>query len=200
MKEALMMQKRQSSQLVNMIILALLGKISLLLFFLNFPLPFLPPYLIIDFSDVPAIMASLIFSPMAGVIVVALKNFLYLLIGSGEPVGVTANILAGVMFVLPVSIIYHKYQVVKSIISGLIVSPLVMAIGMSILNYFVFLPIYAWFMGMENMKSEAAIRTAVVIGILPFNVIKGVLVSFLFVPKIGRASCRDRVYMTACVV
>src|SRR5699024_12707659 len=116
-----MMQQHSSSKLVKLIILALLGTISLLLFFLNFPLPFLPPYLKIDFSDVPANMASLIFSAMAGVIVVAIKNFLYLHIASGEPVGVTANILAGDMLVLHFSIIYHLYQGVKDIMSGLFV-------------------------------------------------------------------------------
>src|SRR5699024_9779606 len=177
-----MMQQHSSSKLVKLIILALLGTISLLLFFLNFPLPFLPPYLKIDFSDVPAIIASLIFSPMAGVIVVAIKNVLYFVVGGGEPVGVTANFLAGLMFVLPVSLTYHKYKGIKSIISGLIAGTVVMAVGMSILNYFVFLPIYAWFMGMQDLQSEAAVRTAVVIGILPFNVIKGMIVGFLFVP------------------
>ena len=108
-----MMQKtsKQSSKLLKLIILALLGTIALVLFFLNFPLPFLPGYLKIDFSDVPALMAGLIFSPMAGVIVVLVKNLLYLAIsGAGDPIGVAANFLAGVLFVVPVSIIYHKYK------------------------------------------------------------------------------------------
>lgn len=131
---------KQSSNLLKLIILALLGTISLLLFFLNFPLPFLPPYLKIDFSDVPALMASLIFSPLAGIIVVAVKNLLYLAVsGAGDPIGVAANFLAGVMFVVPVSILYHKYKGVKSIVSGLVTGTLIMAIGMSVLNYFIIL-------------------------------------------------------------
>src|SRR5690625_5654897 len=69
----------QSKKLVTMIILALLGTISFLLFFLNFPIPFLPtPYLKFDFGDVPALIASLIFSPFAGIIVLVIKNFFYL--------------------------------------------------------------------------------------------------------------------------
>lgn len=165
-----------------MIILALFGTISLLLFFLNFPLPLLPPYLKVDFGDVPALIAGLIFSPMAGVIVIAIKNGLYLLVGGGEPVGVAANFLAASMFVLPVSILYHKHKTVKSVISGLVVGTIVMAIGMSVLNYLVLLPIYAWFMGMEDMKIESVKRAAVLFGILPFNIIKGVIVGLLFVP------------------
>lgn len=172
----------QSNKLLKLIILALFGTISLLLFFVNFPLPLLPAYLKIDFGDVPALIAGLIFSPLAGVIVVAIKNILYLMVGGGEIVGVTANFLAATMFVLPVSIFYHKHKTVKSVISGLVTGTIVMAVGMSILNYLVLLPVYAWFMGMEEMKIESVKRAAVIFGILPFNIIKGIIVGLLFVP------------------
>ncbi|MBP2076441.1 riboflavin transporter FmnP [Oceanobacillus polygoni] len=172
---------KQSSNLLKLIILALLGTISLLLFFLNFPLPFLPPYLKIDFSDVPALMASLIFSPLAGVIVVAVKNLLYIAVsGAGDPIGVAANFLAGVMFVVPVSILYHKYKGVKSIVSGLVTGTLIMAIGMSVLNYFIILPAYGWFMGWE--MTNQVIWVSVIAGVLPFNMIKGIIIALLFVP------------------
>ncbi|HLR52412.1 MAG TPA: ECF transporter S component [Candidatus Avamphibacillus sp.] len=177
-----MQSNNQSSKLLKMIILALLGAISLVLLFLNFPLPFLPPYLKIDFSEVPALLASLIFSPIAGVIVIAIKNILYLAIGGGEPVGVAANFLAGILFVLPVSIAYHKFKGVKSIVSGLVIGTIIMAIAMSVLNYLVLLPIYAWFMGMEEMKIESVKQVAVLYGVLPFNIIKGIIVGMLFVP------------------
>lgn len=172
--------KRQSSKLLKLIILALLGAISLVLLFLNFPLPFLPPYLKIDFSEVPALIAALIFSPVAGAIVIAIKNMLYLAIGGGEPIGVLANFLAGIMFVIPVSIFYHKYKGVKSIISGLVTGTLVMAFGMSFLNYFIILPAYSWFMGWEMTTYVKWI--SVIAGVLPFNLIKGVIVGLLFVP------------------
>ena len=184
MKEEKMMQKtsKQSSKLVRLVILALLGTISLILFFLNFPLPFLPPYLKIDFSDVPALMAGLIFSPMAGVVVVLIKNLIYLVVtGAADPIGVAANFLAGVMFVLPVSFIYHRFHKgVKSIVSGLITGTIVMAIGMTVLNYYLILPAYAWFMGWD-MGDQIA-WGAILIGVLPFNVIKGIVVGLLFVP------------------
>src|SRR5699024_3308290 len=173
---------RQSSKLLKLIILELLGTISLVLLFLNFPLPFLPHYLKIDFSEVPALLASLIFSPIAGVIVIAINNILYLAIGGGEAEGGAANFLAGILFVLPVSIAYHKFKGVKSIVSGLVIGTIIMAIAMSVLNYLVLLPIYAWFMGMEEMKIESVKQVAVLYGVLPFNIIKGIIVGMLFVP------------------
>ncbi|MFD1361432.1 ECF transporter S component [Lentibacillus salinarum] len=178
------MQKSvQSSKLLKTIILALMGTISLVLFFLNFPLPFLPAYLKIDFSEVPALIAALIFSPMAGVVVEAIKNVLYLLVsGAGDPIGVAANFLAGIMFVVPVALLYHKYKGTKSIVSGLVTGTIVMAIGMSILNYYVILPAYAWFIGAPEMAGTTAKWIAVSAGVLPFNLLKGIIVGILFVP------------------
>lgn len=171
----------QSSKLLKLIILALLGTISLVLFFLHFPLPILPSYLKIDFSDVPALMAALIFSPVAGIIVVALKNILYLAVsGAGDPIGVVANFLAGIMFIVPVSVLYHKFKGIKSIISGLVTGTIIMAAGMSVLNYFFILPAYGWFMGWE--MTDPFIWFSVYAGILPFNIIKGIIVGLLFIP------------------
>ncbi|SFD93740.1 Riboflavin transporter FmnP [Lentibacillus persicus] len=173
----------QSPKLLKTIILALLGTISLVLFFLNFPLPFLPPYLKIDFSEVPALIAALIFSPMAGVVVEGIKNLLYLIVsGAGDPIGVASNFLAGVMFIVPVAMLYHRFKGVKSVVSGIVSGTIVMALGMSVLNYYVILPAYAWFIGAPEMAGETAKWVAVSAGILPFNLIKGIVVGLLFVP------------------
>jgi len=49
----------------KMVTLSMLGSISFVLMLINFPLPFLPNYLKIDFSDVPALVAAIMFSPVA---------------------------------------------------------------------------------------------------------------------------------------
>lgn len=173
--------KLNKSKLLRLIIIALLGTISLLLFLIKFPLPILPSYLKIDFGDIPAIIAGLIFSPLAGIMVVTIKNILYFAIsGSAEPIGVSASFISGVLFVLPVSVIYHKYKGVKSIVSGLITGTIIMALGMSVLNYFFILPAYGWFMGWDINDQFKWI--SVIAGILPFNIIKGIIVGLLFVP------------------
>ncbi|MRH44777.1 ECF transporter S component [Aquibacillus halophilus] len=172
----------QSSKLLKLIVLSLLGTISMLLMFVNFPVLPAFAYLTIDFSDVPALLAALLFSPVAGVIVQVFKNLLHLLVGGGEPVGVTANFLAGTMFVLPVSILYHRFKGVKSLIAGLVTSTIVMAIGMGILNYYLILPAYSLFMGMSDMAIPSVKWTIVTAGILPFNVIKGIVIALLFIP------------------
>lgn len=55
-----------------------------------------------------------------------------------------------------------------------------MAVGMSVLNYYVILPAYAWFMGWD--MSEQMAWGAVLVGVFPFNLLKGIIVGMLFVP------------------
>ena len=174
--------KNQSSKLLKLIILSLFGTISMVLLFLNFPLPFLPPYLKVDFGEVPTLLAALIFSPMAGVIVQLIKNLLYLLFtGAADPVGVFANFVAGITFVIPIAMIYHKFKDKKSLVSGLAAGTVIMTIAMGLVNYFVLLPIYSKIMGWGDMSSGVMLST-IMAGVVPFNLIKGVMMSLLFVP------------------
>src|SRR5699024_1487538 len=174
-------QATRSANLIKLIVISLLGAISLVLFFISFPLPMLPPYLKVDFSDIPAIIAGIIFSPLAGVLVLLVKNGLYFIMtGATDPVGVVANFIAGSVFIAPVAYFYHKLKNVKGILLGLVVGTLAMTIVMGILNYLVILPAYATLLGME-MNPAIKLYT-VAIGILPFNIIKGIIVSLLFVP------------------
>lgn len=174
--------KNQSSRLLKLIILSLFGTISMVLLFLNFPLPFLPPYLKVDFGEVPTLLAALIFSPMAGVIVQLIKNVLYLLFtGAADPVGVFANFVAGITFVVPISMVYHKFKGNKSLVSGLVVGTIIMTIAMGVLNYYILLPIYSTIMGWGDMSSGVKLST-IFAGVIPFNLVKGVIISILFIP------------------
>src|SRR5690625_5148345 len=104
-----MSNQAKSSRLIKLIVIGLLGAISLILFFISFPLPMLPPYLKVDFSDIPALIAGIIFSPIAGVLVILVKNGLYFVIsGATDLVGVVANFLAGSVFIFVVAYFYHK--------------------------------------------------------------------------------------------
>lgn len=176
-----MKQKNHSSKLTKLVVIALLSTVSLVLFFISFPLPLLPPYLKVDFSDVPALIAGLIFSPLTGVLVVFLKNALYFVLkGATDPIGIPANFIAGAIYVFPVAYFYHKYKGVKSVVTGLVIGTIAMAIIMSVLNYMIILPAYSWVGGFE-MSSSIKLKT-VLSAILPFNFIKGIIVSILFVP------------------
>src|SRR5699024_188033 len=112
-----MSNKSKSSRLIMLIVIGLLVSISLLLFFIIFPFLMLTTYLKVDFSDIPALIAGIIFSPIAGVLVILVKNGLYFVIsGATDPVGVVANFLAGSVFIFPVAYFYHKMKSVKGVL------------------------------------------------------------------------------------
>ncbi|MDG4656065.1 ECF transporter S component [Ectobacillus antri] len=174
------MMRKNVTQLVTV---AMLSSISYLLMMFDFPFPGLPAFLKIDFSDVPALLAAIIFGPMAGVIVEGIKNILHYGIQgnlTGVPIGELANFVAGCLFILPVSYFFRKYRTVKGLTVGLVVGTTLMTLIMSVLNYYIIFPAYTWFLGFPAQSSEQ-IRQVVVTGILPFNIIKGAIVAIVFV-------------------
>ncbi|MFT9600024.1 ECF transporter S component [Mesobacillus sp.] len=165
-----------------MVSIGMLSSISYVLMLLNFPLPPFPKFLMVDFSDIPALIAALIFGPVAGILVEFLKNTLdYFMTGSdtGVPVGHAANFVAGVLFILPTYYIYQRMKSNKGMTFALVAGTASMAILMSVLNYYVFLPAYTLFLNMPAMSGTEA-RAMIVAGILPFNFVKGILMSIIF--------------------
>ncbi|MCM3571709.1 MULTISPECIES: ECF transporter S component [Mesobacillus] len=165
-----------------MVSIGMLSSISYVLMLLNFPLPPFPKFLMVDFSDIPALIAALIFGPAAGILVEFLKNTLdYFMTGSdtGVPVGHVANFVAGVLFILPTYYIYQRMKSNKGMTFALVAGTTSMAILMSVLNYYVFLPAYTLFLNMPAMSGPET-RAMIVAGILPFNFVKGLLMSVIF--------------------
>ncbi|GAM13890.1 MULTISPECIES: ECF transporter S component [Bacillaceae] len=165
-----------------MVSIGMLSSISYVLMLLNFPLPPFPKFLMVDFSDIPALIAALIFGPVAGILVEFLKNTLdYFMTGSdtGVPVGHAANFVAGVLFILPTYYIYQRMKSNRGMTFALVAGTASMAILMSVLNYYVFLPAYTLFLNMPAMSGPEA-RAMIVAGILPFNFVKGILMSVIF--------------------
>ncbi|WML40405.1 ECF transporter S component [Neobacillus sp. OS1-2] len=171
------MKKTKKISVKAYVSIGMLSSIAYLLMLLNFPLPLFPNFLFVDFSDIPALIATLIFGPIAGILVEFFKNVLnYIATGSqtGVPVGHIANFLAGIVFILPTYFVYNKLKTKKGMTMGLITGTVVMAVVMSILNYFFILPAYTVLMGFPDM------RNYVVPAILPFNILKGVMMSIIF--------------------
>jgi riboflavin transporter len=169
-----------NSSLYRFISIALLGTISAVLMFINFPLPFLPTYLRIDISDLPALLGGLLFNPVAAIVVLAIKNLLYLLLTAiYDPIGAIANFIAGILFVVPVSFMYYKYRTNKSVWIGLVIGAFLLIVGMSVMNYFVILPIYSSFIGWDTFTQNQK-WTLIITAIIPFNLIKAILVGNIF--------------------
>lgn len=173
----------RNKKLQSMLVIGMLSSISFILMLFNFPLPALPSFLKVDFSDVPALIAAITMGPAAGILVAAFKNMLdWLFSGSptGVPVGHLANFTTSLLFILPVYAVYRKVSSLRGLGFGLAAGTLSMAVGMSILNYYVFLPMYTYFLNMPEMTGSVLMES-IVLGILPFNIIKGILLTMAVV-------------------
>lgn len=162
---------------------ALLGAVATILMFISFGLPILPSYLKVDFSEMPALLASFALGPTYGAAVCLIKNLVNISATTTGGVGELCNFLLGVLFVVPAGIIYRHSPTRKTALIGMIVGTLVMSVCSVLVNYFIVYPTYLLVMpedaivGMYSALVPAAnsILKGILIFNLPLTFVKGVL-------------------------
>ncbi len=168
-------------------ITALLAAVASILMFLNFALPLFPAFIKMDFSDVPALIATFAIGPHAGVLVELIKNTVNLTHTATGGVGELANFSIGVAFVVPAGLIYRRNKTLRSAVAGLVVGQLSMTFAASVANYYVLIPLYSYFVPMEailamyrtiNPYADTLFK-AILMSVVPFNLLKGTLVTIL---------------------
>lgn len=165
-------------------ITALLGAIATILMFISFPMPFLiPPFIKMDFSELPALLAAFSMGPLSGVAVCLVKNLINVLFTTTGGVGELCNFLMGVCFVLPAGWIYK----LKKTRGGALLASAVGAVSMAVLcipiNYFISYPFYTSLMPLDTiigmyqnlMPSVNGLLACLVIFNAPFTLLKGAL-------------------------
>ena len=160
----------------SLVLSGMLAVIALLLSFFSFAVPFLPPFLKFDFTFIPLFMALLLLGYKDALLVSFLKYFLHFALLSHEPIGSVANIVVEFTFI-SIIVFFYKKGTAKTIIGG-ILGTLAITLFMSLLNYFVLLPAYGYIMNLADIVTN--VKTIVAAGIIPFNLLKGALVTFLF--------------------
>ncbi|MDD4111450.1 MAG: ECF transporter S component [Herbinix sp.] len=175
----------------SMAVMAILAAATVPLMWFEIPLWFAPPFYELDFSEVPVLIGAFALGPIAGIIIEFLKILLNLVTTGTQTVGTgeLANFIIGCSFVVPASIIYYKNKTLKSAINGLVIGTMLMVVLGAFMNAFVLLPIYAYFF---NMPMDALVKmgttvnpainnisTFIFYAVVPFNMIKGVLVSLI---------------------
>ena len=167
----------------KLVVTALLGAVATVLMFISFGLPILPGYLKVDFSEMPALLASFALGPVYGAAVCLIKNLVNISATTTGGVGELCNFLLGVLFVVPAGLIYRRHPSRKRALIGMIVGTLVMSLCSVLVNYFVVYPVYLLVMpeeaivGMYSAIVPAAdsILKGILIFNMPLTFVKGVL-------------------------
>ena len=171
----------------NMAKISILAVISMVLMIFDISTWFAPPFLKIDLGDLPALIGAFAMGPMAGILIQLVKNILHLLVEGSMTggVGELSNFLVGSIFAYSAGFIYHRDKTFKTALIGLLIGVLAMTFFASLSNYFVVFPLYAKLMPLDQIiEMTAAVNSRVVdykslilYAIVPFNLLKGSIVS-----------------------
>lgn len=166
---------------------AILGVLAFVIMTIEFPLPVFAPFLKMDFSDVPALLAGFALGPSAGIMVGAVKNFLHAFRTETAFIGEAANLLTGILMVVPAAWVYSRGKTKKNAVKGMLAGTVIMALGMSLVNYYLIIPLYQKLLNIPTTAIVAMgsavnpriidLRTLVAYSVLPFNVVKGLMVT-----------------------
>ena len=180
---------RETFNTRNMVKISVMGVISMVLMFFDLSVWFAPPFLKLDISDLPSLIGAFAMGPMAGVIIQLLKNILNLLIeGSATGgVGEISNFLVGSVLAYTAGFVYYKEKTLKRAIMGLVLGVILMSIFASISNYFVIFPLYAKILPLDQIIELASklnryvvdYKTLILYAVVPFNLLKGTVVSVI---------------------
>ena len=171
--------------------LAILSAMAVVLLYIEFPLLPATPWLKLNVSDVPTLLASFMFGPISGIVVNGVKVGVCLLIRGTSTafVGDLANFLVGCSFVLPAAICYQATLSKKGAVLSLALGTAVMSVFGSMFNAWYLIPKFSELFGMPMdaiismgtavNSAITSLPTLVLFAVVPFNILKGVLVSIL---------------------
>ena len=183
-------QTKMSTRVIAQI--GILSAIAYLLRFFEIPLPIFPPFLKIDLSDVVAVFGGISMGPVAGFVIVVVKNLLQAITGSTTGgVGEFANILIAGPYVLMICLFCKKVKSYKNVLIGAVLGTIAMAIVGAVVDYFIVFPLYAKVM----VPMEVIIQMGTVLNprvtdlfsfmiwlVVPFNIVKGAIMTVVILP------------------
>lgn len=176
--------------------LAMIGMfsaIAMILHLFDFPLFFAPGFYKLDFSELPILVGTFAFGPVAGVMMEFIKILLKLFVKGTSTafVGDLANFVVGCSFILPASAVYAFRKSKKSAIIACVTGTLILTVFGTAFNAIYLLPAFSKLYGMplEDILAMGAAVNPMVAGdsilnfvaacVAPLNLIKGFSVSLV---------------------
>lgn len=170
----------QNTRIKKLVGIAMMAAITYVLMFFEFPLIPAFGYLKTDLSDLIVLIGAFIYGPVSGIVIAVLRSTLHFMTtGASLPslIGDVASILASITFLLPMYFMLHKGRSVGKQIAASGVSTILLAAVMGFLNLVIITPLY---MSMLGMNLGMPIVKYVLFIVVPFNLIKGVILSAVF--------------------
>lgn len=175
-------------KIITLVGTAVLAAASAGLMFLDFSVPFMPSFIKMDVSELPALLAGFAYGPVSGVMVCLIKNLFNLIFHSSTGgIGELCNFLLGACFVLPASLIYKKSKNKKGAVLGAAIGAVLMAVLSLPINYYISYPVYQKFMPLEAIiemyqaifHGVDGLFECLLVFNVPFTLLKGLIDTLL---------------------
>ena len=161
----------------------MLSAIGFILMYVEFSVPFMPPFIKMDLSELPALIGAFAYGPGCGILVCLLKNVLHMPVSTTACVGEFANFLLGAIFVGTAGILYKRKKTKKNAAIAAVIGAVLMGIASIPVNYFITYPFYYNFMPKEAIlgayqmiiPSMKSIIQCLICFNFPFTTLKGLI-------------------------
>lgn len=177
------MKKRMSTAYMTYVSL-MIALAILLNYFPEIPLAFFAPWLKLDFSFVPMLLIGFSLGPVASIIALVITNLVHLLGTTSFGVGQLANIIIGMCFLVPPTLMYRNKRTLKTAITGTIVGILLMTVAGVLANKFILVPAL-----LGDKVAGFDMTGYLLTAIVPFNLLKGAIngsIAFALYKRLSR--------------
>ena len=178
------MKTKKTLKTRDLTVIAMLGAICCVLMHIDFPLPFMPPFMNFDLCGLVELIGGFAMGPLQAFFIIVVK--LLLKLGTEGTTsaftGELQNLMLSCAYVLPPVILYHRNKTKRTAVIGMTTGTIFCSIVAVFTNLFIIIPFYMTLMGQEmgyfiQMCAEANpmvqnAATLAIFGIVPFNLIK----------------------------
>ena len=183
----------KGTYIARMVSISIFSALSVLLYlFLKFPLPFLPSFLKINFSNLPLLIITFMLGPIDGIVVLLIRTIIVLPFSHTFGVGEIADVIISLAIIIVVSIIYIRNKTKKGAYISLGFAVITWVIVAVFANYIILIPAYIMLMfngnveilinmlnTIDNVNSDNYMIKYLLYGALPFNLILSIVVCFI---------------------
>lgn len=182
------MTKHKYSHARSIAFTAIFSALSTVLMYLSFSVPFMPSFIKLDFSEVPALIASYSLGPIYGIAVCLIKNLINMAFTTTGCVGELSNFILGAAFVLPAGIIYKYKRTRLGALIGALTGAVVAGAISLVTNYFIVYPVYMNLFMPEDViismyqaifNKVDTLWDCLFIFNMPFTILKGMLCALI---------------------
>ncbi len=161
--------------------------IAAILMYFEFPIPFIPPFLKIDLSNVPILLGAFLFGPWYAVAMAFIKDVVHTFSSTTGGVGQLADFIMTSAYAVTAGMVYRTSKSRTGAFIACIAGTVAITIAGALANFYILIPFYAKIMPLEVIWSLCAkvnpiitdLPSYILYGVIPFNLIKGTLISLL---------------------